>query len=362
MNRAVFKAASLLLVLVCFAISVSCSDSSLDLTGVEANGYKVARGRSFSYQTQSRKTYISNVTIDSYLSRAISVPVEIGGDTYDMLPGEGSTIAATPDGSMMFLSRNLPSPLVVFFNPMLGGDRAPDFTLSSDGSGGVLKAGIIFYDHIQDCLYVQDGNFGSGNELRVFYAWDNASELTADRAPDRVFRILDPDAQSSYFRIEGFTVCPETDDLVVVTDDPAYAIIENASTLTGDITPANVVDYYWSIINLSRASLVLHCAYDGPDDILYIDHTGGDMRLLKFDGASARTGMQQITPIVLDVFTNYCSGLRLDMANDRLFYACSNGSLLLYDEVSAITASPTYSHRFDLTDDMRSFGIWFEEE
>ena len=192
----------------------------------------------------------------------------IGGDANPIVPGPGDTMDMAPDNSILWVS-SLNDGIMRYDNPLTGGDRPPDLLLTrTGGAWNGMNAVGLWYDEQRDVLYA----CWNTNEIT---AWVNASQRTANGAPDRVIVLNETNAITS---LDGDAA---TDRLFIARENTSFetdvARLDNASQRNG----ANPPDTWFPMLGMGRQAI----AYDAVHDTVYVP-SWGPAGIIAIDGAS----------------------------------------------------------------------------
>ncbi|MBI2297659.1 MAG: hypothetical protein HYU66_01685 [Armatimonadetes bacterium] len=277
--------------------------------------------------------------IDSYTLKLLSsffqiqdgrqAPTVLGGPINQLDP---RAFCTNRSGTRLYIAR-IQSPLWVYSDFQTGGDRAPSFMLSLDGTdAGPGNFTNVALDEQQDVLYAVD--------FRQLCAWDSISTTQANRPPDRILAV--PDDQHG--AIEQLVAGGSRNLLFLTrsqTNGPAdLFVFTGVSTANGDVAPAHTVTGLAGSGGQIRA-----LAYDDQRDILYAGRWFGVNQGAVAVVTDASTAEGDLTGRVVTgtntQLTSIPSSLAVFPDLDLLFAGVASGPINAYRNASTLDGNVT---------------------
>jgi len=206
----------------------------------------------------------------------------------------------------------------------------PSYTCTVSGGSGTALANVtsVVVDCAQNSkVTLFAANWGDTS----IYATDNVGGLTStDPVPSR--KLTYASGSHDFGGFDALAI-DRARDLAYFSDRASnqVAVIANASTASGDLTPARAI-----VLQLSSKPSGL--ALDpGPHDRLYVATAYG---LMIFAGASTASGSPTPTALIPATTSFAPSALALDTKHDRLFVASyTTDEISVFDAASTLTSS-----------------------
>jgi hypothetical protein len=263
-------------------------------------------------------------------------PPALGGPNNPLEPNVGQSLWIAPDNSVMWVA-TFAEGVKMYSDPLSGGDRAPDVTVGVEG----VHYNSVWVDTARDVLYA------STNLPPMIHAWDNASAMTAARAPDRITEMdrglgvtdLAGGAGDTLYAI--WTLLPE---------QTVIAVLENASNMPAQVDPP-------TIDTGAVAGYGLAC--DPTRDVLYVARDSFDGIDIVLD-ASTASGVVVPTSLTGPAtgLDSQILGLRVDPATNLLFSGADSGHVSVWTGASALDGDVAPDKREKLAESVHALAVF----
>jgi hypothetical protein len=286
-----------------------------------------------------------------YTSGSSTLQVEsdfsLGGTDFPVVAWVGQSMIFSPDNSRLWVGNELGG-MCLYRNPLTtNGDRAPDLQLHIDGTQWYS----IWYEAQADTLYATTMN------TEFIHAWDNASEGTANRVPDRSIEV------PGYHGQGYLTGAPGSGVLFMATHLYTYErmlVFHNAAQLDG----LHAADNYWvpqDFIAVNGHAL----SWDQARDLLYVGVPNLN-QVHVYAEASTVDGVEAVTVpdriITIDypgmAVGDWISGVIIMPDQDILVVSMYQGQTMVFTGASFLQGTPEPAKREQLGTTALGLGVF----